>query len=109
MSIIRPINWGKPNTNVAERLIRQRAQDTSNVIIGDHAFDRVEEREILQADVYRILRAGFVENVALNSDGDWEALVSMRLKGTRDAGVVTIIFCNDSSLFVKTVMWRDTQ
>ena len=58
MSVVRPINWKKPKTDVAERLIRQRSEDTSKVIIGDHAFERIDEREIVQADVYRILRTG---------------------------------------------------
>lgn len=109
MSIVRPINWKKPKTDVAERIIRQRAQDTSGVIIGDHAFERVEEREIVLADVYRILKTGFVETVTVNTDGDWEAVVTMRLKGMREAGVATIVFCDEDMIFVKTVMWRDTQ
>jgi len=108
MSTIRPINWNKPRTDVAERIIRQRAQDTVNIIIGAHAYERVEEREIVQADVYKILREGYVDEVTIEPDGEWKAIVTLRLKGSREAGVVTIIFVDENTLFVKTVEWMDT-
>jgi hypothetical protein len=107
MSTIRPVNWNKPRTDIAERIIRKRAENTANIIIGIHAFERVEEREIVQADVYKILRNGYVDEVTLEPDGEWKAVVTLRLKGSREAGVVTIIFVDENTLFVKTVEWMD--
>jgi len=104
----RPINWNRLRTDEAERLIRERAATTGNVIFGVHAYDRIEERSIIQSDVYRILRTGFVEStLARNEDGNWEAVVTKRMAGGREAGVVTIIFGESEYLFVKTVEWMD--
>ncbi len=106
--IRRPIRWERLRTDEAETLIRERARVTANVIIGDHAFDRVEERSITQVDVYEILRTGMVDEAPQkNLDGDWEVTVVKRMPGTRRAGVVTIIFRESNKLFVKTVEWMD--
>ena len=104
----RPINWDRLRTDEAERLIRERAATTGNVIFGVHAYDRIEERSIIQSDVYRILRTGFVEGTpARNEEGNWEAVVTKRMSGGREAGVVTIILSENEYLFVKTVQWMD--
>lgn len=106
--ILRPINWAKLRTDEAERLIRERAANTDNVIFGDHAYEREEDREILSPDVYRILVDGYVEpNLELTDRGEWKAVVSKKLKGERKAAVVTIILNNSEKLFLKTIMWRD--
>lgn len=104
----RPINWAKLRTDEAERIIRERAAVTARVVIGVHAFDRVEERSITQQDVYRILRTGFVEGFPQrNIEGEWEVVVVKRLPGTREAGAVTIVYRSEDVLFVKTVEWMD--
>jgi len=78
------------------------------VIIGEHAFDRISEREILQGDVYWILKTGHVDgSPVLNQYGDWEVIVVRRMPGGREAGVVTIVFIEGHKLFVKTVEWMD--
>jgi len=59
--IKRPINWRKLRPDEAERIIKERASITSNVIITYHARERVEERSILQSDLYQILREGYVD------------------------------------------------
>ena len=40
-----------------------------------------------------------------NEHGDWEAVIEKRIRGSRDAGVVTIILREKEALIVKTVMW----
>ena len=106
----RPINWSNLRTDEAERLVRERAEDSSRVIFGYHAFDRIEDRSITQPDAYNILRQGFIESAPqLNMENDWEVIVTKRMSGTRKAGVVTIIFREDETLFVKTVEWMDLE
>jgi hypothetical protein len=78
------------------------------VIIGDHAFDRVGERDITQPEVYRVLRTGMVlEQPTVNERGDWQAIMVRRMPGGRDAGVVTIVYKEGRTLFVRTVEWMD--
>ncbi len=104
----RPINWAKLRMDEAERIIRERAADTKNIIIGEHAFERIDERSITQPEVYNILRMGHVEGAAQkNIEGEWEVVIVKRMPGSREAGVVTIIFQYRDSLFVKTVEWMD--
>jgi len=104
----RPTNWKRLNANEAERIIHERAQDTGKVIIVGHPEERSQERGILALDIYRILRNGTVnDEPVLNKNGDWEAIIQMRMRGTRDAGAATIIVRADDTLIVKTVMWVD--
>jgi hypothetical protein len=106
----RPINWARLTAGDAERVIRERANDSSKVIVieGAHAQLRGEERDILAPDMWNILRRGFVlRDPILNARGDWEAVIQRRIKGTRDAGVATIILTRDEKLIVKTIMWMD--
>lgn len=43
-----------------ERLIRERAADTGNVLLTDHARKRMKERRITLAMVYEVLRRGLL-------------------------------------------------
>lgn len=93
----------------AQELIRAVAQDTSKVILGDHAKQRMEEREISDIEVYRLLQKGYVfEAPERTRRREWKAKMVMRLKGNRDAGAVAILL-NNGFLFVKTVEWEDSQ
>ena len=104
----RPIHWERLRTDEAERLVRERVSDTGNVIFGEHAFDRIEERSITQVDVYDILQTGMVEgSPQKNEQGDWEVVVVKRMPGSREAGAVTIVYRDETLLFVKTVEWMD--
>jgi hypothetical protein len=105
----RPVNWEQLRPDDAERIVQERAQDSSNVIFSDHAFDRSDERTIPQPDAYRILRTGYVEGSPVqNLDGDWEVNVVKRMPGSsREAGVAVVIFREGEDLFVKTVKWMD--
>ncbi len=104
----RPVNWAKIRTDEAERIIRERAEDSGNVYFGIHAFERVDERSITQPDAIRILRTGHVDGpLQRNLDGEWEATIVKKMPGCREAGVVTIVYQEGGDLFVKTVEWMD--
>jgi hypothetical protein len=99
----------------ARQIIQKIAQDTSRIDWSVHAQQRMEEREITDADVLAILRQGDIAATPeRNERGEWECEVVHRLRGARDAGVVTIILTNPTlfgehgaRLFIKTVMWKD--
>jgi hypothetical protein len=103
----RPINWEQLRADEAERLIKDRALDTSKIIIVGHPEDRAKEREILTVDIYRILREGMVLDAPTRIDGGWEAVIRRRIRGTRDAGAATILLKEEDVVIVKTVMWID--
>ena len=92
---------------VAERRIHEAAKVTENVIFGTHARARMAEREIFDIDVLRVLRNGFVDgHPELTEFSEWKCKVTLKIRGGRTAGVVTIIMCG-GKLFVKTVEWED--
>lgn len=108
----RPVRWSELRSDEAERTIREWAQDTSRVLISDHAFDRLDERfdeqQIDTPTVYRILQNGQVfGDPTKNERGHWQATMVLRMPGGRDAGVVTVILKEDKKLIVRTVMWKD--
>lgn len=108
----RRVNWQKLRADEAEWLIRQRAKEdsTENVIFTDHAWDRIEERDITREDVFRILRSGrCVEAPQRNEKGHWQVIVSKRLQGSREAGAVTIILEDSEKLIIRTVQWMDVR
>ena len=110
----RPIRWDNLRCDEAERLIRERVKDTGNVIIGRHALKRIRERfegpEFTTEDVYWILETGMIRGTPTREDrASWKVIVTKRMPGTRDAGVVTLIAMADNTLFVKTVEWMDWQ
>jgi hypothetical protein len=91
----------------AEKVIHQSAQDAGNVVLGEHALERMSERGIFTTDVLRILRTGWVDDEPERTDyGEWKCKMTLDINRGRTAGVVTIIMQNDM-LFVKTVEWED--
>jgi hypothetical protein len=93
----------------AQAIIRQTAVDTGKVIIGDHAKARMEEREISDIEVYRILQTGHVmEEPTQTDDKEWKCKVTKKIKGNRGAGVIVIIL-KTGMLFAQTVEWEDLQ
>lgn len=109
---------GTPKSNVtayrltpgrAERLIRQTAVESDNVILGDHARARMLEREITDIDVFRVLRIGGIVGAPEPAErGEWKCKIVQRVRGGRELGVVAIIL-RDKRLFIKTVEWEDTK
>ena len=103
----RPINWEKLNAADAERVVRERAEDSGKVFFGEHAWVRIEERGITRADALAILRRGFIDGEPKRTEnGEWQVIITRRLNRSRSGGVVTVILESDG-LFVKTVMWMD--
>jgi hypothetical protein len=91
----------------AQAIVREIAADTSKVIIGDHAKERMAQREISDIELYRLLRTGHVmEEPTQTERNEWKCKVVKKLKGNRDAGVVTIIL-KSRMLFAQTVEWED--
>ena len=94
---------------MAEKRIHAAAQRSEMVILGTHARERMQEREIDDADVLRVLRQGIVVDAPEPAEpGEWKCKIVRRIRGSRDVGVVTIIL-RDSRLFVKTVEWEDVK
>ena len=91
----------------AQKRIREIAQATENVILGMHARQRMVEREIFDVDVFKVLRSGFVDDAPeLTDRNEWQCKVTLKIRGGRTAGVITIIL-REGRLFVKTVEWED--
>jgi hypothetical protein len=108
----RPVRWSNLRSDEAEREIRERVKDTDNVIISDHAFDRMDERfsgiAFTAVDVYWILETGTVQGTPTRENGqEWKVVVVRRMPGAREAGVVTLVASTNNKLFVKTVEWMD--
>jgi hypothetical protein len=91
----------------AERRIRELADNDNNIIWGEHAQQRMAERDIEDVVVLRVLRCGYVDTEPeLTEYNEWQCKVTLKVRGSRVAGVVTIILHN-GRLFVKTVEWED--
>jgi len=94
----------------ALRRIRALAAKSENVLFTDHALAQMEAREIFDGDVLTIYRSasssikGDVKKGKGN--GEYHCKVVRRIRGTREAGVVTIILPSDK-LLVLTVEWED--
>lgn len=92
---------------VAQSRIRKIAEHSENVILGNHARERMAEREILDVDVFRVLRQGSIEGNPEKTERDeWKCKVTLKIRGGRSAGVITVILHN-GKLFVKTVEWEN--
>src|SRR5690349_14013826 len=88
---------------MAKKLIRGIEQDTAKVIIGSHVKESIEEREVSDIEIYRLLQTGHCfDEPVLTEYNEWKCKMTKKIKGNREAGVVTIIL-HDWYLFVKTV------
>ena len=93
----------------AEATIRALALNSARIIITDHAQARMEERDFTLTDLTRVLQFGSViNNPRRTPQGDWSCKVVMRLRGSRDAGVVTVIAKGDR-LIIITMEWEDVR
>lgn len=93
----------------AEAAIRALALTSERVVITDHAAERMEQRGFDTTDLFRVLTKGSVfQAPALTEHGDWKCKVVMRLRGTRDAGVVTVI-ARGNTLVIITMEWEDVR
>jgi hypothetical protein len=91
----------------AQAIVNLIATETCRVIFGDHARQQMLARGFDSVDVYRILQKGYVdEDPSKTEFGEWKCKMVLRIKGSREAGVVTIIQTG-GMLFIKTVEWED--
>jgi hypothetical protein len=93
---------------VAEKRIRQIAETTSRIKWSMLTLDRMEEREIFDVDVLRVLRSGAIKGQPEPGlkRGEWKCKLVMNVRGSREIGVIVIVFSTDG-LLVKTVEWED--
>ena len=95
-------------SGIAEKRIRELAQTTDHIKWSLHALERMEEREIFDVDVLRVLRSGTVRGTPEQTprEGEWKCKMVRNIRGSRQIGVVLIILKKDG-LFIKTVEWED--
>jgi len=104
----RPVNWQRLRSDEAERVVKERARQTDNVFFAAHAFARIEERAIVQEDVYWILETGSVEGYPIFDDGEWKVVMVRRLPGKREAGVVTLRLIPLTQVRLYLVFWLNS-
>lgn len=92
----------------AEVLIRRISEDTRNIIFGNHATDRMEERGITPNEVIQVLKKGHVYDMPVpgKKKSEWKCKVERHARGNRDIGVVTIIM-QEQRLFLVIIEWED--
>lgn len=97
-----------PRPDQLTAIIQSIADHSECVDFTDHAFERMDERDISTRDVFRIFRRGTIagEIEPGKRADEWRCKVIYRLKGNRDAGVVTVV-CSQQRLLVITVEWED--
>lgn len=88
--------------------IRELAADSENIAISSHALERMDERDITDMEVFRVLRQGSIEGSPWIEPKNQEQAckVVLRPRGARSMGVVSIILAR-GKLLVKTVEWED--
>ena len=106
-------NWpdGPPKTHRLAAVIRSLAQHSERVIWGDHAFERIELRDINTTVALRVLKTGDIDGTIRPGTDPGEWVVKMispasHERGARNVGVVTIVLGTEY-LFVKSVEWED--
>ena len=89
-------------------IIRERAERSDRVVLTFHALERMEQRDITAVDVFGILRRGRIAgSIGRGKEpGDWVCKLVDRIKGTREAGVVTAVV-RSGRLVIVTVEWED--
>lgn len=99
----------RPTAAVAEKRVRELARATANIQWSQHALQRMEEREIFDADAVRVLREGICKGEPEQTPrGEWKCKMVKTLRGNRETGVV-VVLTQSGRLFVKTVEWEDYQ
>jgi hypothetical protein len=89
-------------------IIRFLADQSDRVILSEHARERMEERDILDIDVFRVLRHGVIDGPIEpgKRTDEWRCKMVNRIRGAREVGVVTVVI-KKKQLFIVTVEWED--
>ena len=91
----------------AQAKVRAAVQASSNVEISKHAQDRLSERDFTVQDVIKVLQRGDIDELPTRTTrNEWQCKVTLKLRGQRTAGAITIILLHER-LFIKTVEWED--
>lgn len=65
------------------------------------------DRGITTTDVLRVLRTGYVDGDPTETErGDWKCKITKNVRGSRDVGVVTVIW-RAARLILVTAEWED--
>lgn len=90
-----------------ERRVHELAEQ-GEVAFGNHALERMEQRDISDIQVVRVLKRGELRGEVEpgSGTGEWKCKVVSLGRGSREIGVVTLLIKN-RRLFVKTVEWED--
>jgi hypothetical protein len=77
-------------------------------VFSNHIQERMLERDISATDVFRVLQRGYVKGSIRSGrhESEWVCKVAHRLRGSREAGVITVVI-GSRSLWLKTVEWED--
>jgi hypothetical protein len=97
-----------PRPERLTHIIRFLAEDSDRVILSDHARERMDERDIVDVDVFRVLRKGSLKGAIEpgKRPREWRCKMVDRIRGAREVGVVTVVI-QEERLFVVTVEWED--
>lgn len=98
----------RPRDADLERSVRELAKDSGLVSFTRHARERLEERGLTDRQALFVLMGGtLVGGVSPGQKpGEWKCKMVARIKGNRDAGVVTLVV-ESRRLIVLTVEWED--
>jgi hypothetical protein len=84
------------------------AEETERIIFTDHALEQMDDRDIAEIDVLRVLRNGRIDTKirAGEKEGEWIVKMIDRVKGAREVGVVTAVVMKEH-LVIVTAEWED--
>lgn len=92
-----------------QRLVREYAASTKNIVVTYHAEDRMYERNISYDAALDILRTGAVCYEKTDERGNDVIKATKRNPGERPASTVAAVVTKDRRLILITVMWDDKQ
>ncbi|WP_409567721.1 DUF4258 domain-containing protein [Paracoccus sp. (in: a-proteobacteria)] len=97
-----------PRPAALQTLIRFLAEESSQVIITNHAEERMLERGITSRMLFDTLKCGIITGgiEPTNTPGDFKVKLTNRVGNGRHVGVVTVVKRNDR-LIIVTVEWED--
>jgi len=98
----------KINAEQAEKTIHEIAVNPINIILTDHAKERMEERDFSISDLLYVLRDGYVDEEPLidQDKGSYVCKITHKLNSVRHAGVITAIIDKNKKLLIITMEWE---